>query len=265
MLRVLPAARGPEGLQNRRSGGGGGSPPPEGGSRRRSPGGSGGSPSHEGGRSRSTCVTSVCSAGRPFAGGARGGGGGGPSHAGSSAVGLGGSGRPAARTRAPAATRPAAASSAKKIPHWMPAVAAGAWTPGLSNSRHTTSTRAHAPAAETTAPSPPGRWKAWRCARAHTRNSTASATSRIAASTQVKTWSAERESDTAREPWKNDTWYHGSSSEKTSAAAAPPVMRDSGGSERSVRAAEAIEGESMRRGPPDQRHYSIGMSSTSTG
>src|SRR3954453_7832695 len=155
MLRVLPAARGPEGLQNRRSGGGGGSPPPEGGSRRPSPGGSGGSPSHEGGRSRSTCVTSVCSRGRPLAARSRRGGRRGTSHAGSSAVGLGGSGRPAARTRAPAATSAAAASSAKKIPHWMPTVAAGSWTPGLSNSRPPTSTRAPLPAAGPRGPGPP--------------------------------------------------------------------------------------------------------------
>ena len=39
---------------------------------------------------------------------------------------------------------------------------------------------------------------------------------------------------TASLPPKYDTWYQGRNIEKTSAAAAPPVMRDSGGSERSV-------------------------------
>jgi hypothetical protein len=48
----------------------------------------------------------------------------------------------------------------------MPTVAARSSTSGLSNSRHTISASAQAPAAETTKPSPPGRWKAWRWARA---------------------------------------------------------------------------------------------------
>ena len=46
----------------------------------------------------------------------------------------------------------------------------------------------------------------------------------------MKTWKAERESALPID----DTWYQGSTIEKTSAAAAPPAMRDSGGSPRSV-------------------------------
>ena len=52
-----------------------------------------------------------------------------------------------------------------------------------------------------------------------------SATSRIAASTQVKTCSAERESVTAVPPWKYETWYQGRSSETR---ARPPRRRSCG-------------------------------------
>src|SRR5918998_6280733 len=62
------------------------------------------------------------------------------------------------------------------------------------------------------------------------------ATSRIAASTQVKVCSAERESASPSDA----TWYQGRMKEKISAAAAPPVRRDSGGSERSVAARLAM-------------------------
>ena len=110
-------------------------------------------------------MTSVCSRGRALAARSRRVRAG-TSHSVSSAVGLGGSGRPAARTRAPAATSAAAASSEKKMPHWMPTVAARSSTSGLSNRRHTISASAQPPARETMKPSPPGRWKAWRCERA---------------------------------------------------------------------------------------------------
>ena len=89
----------------------------------------GGSPS-QAGRSRSTSVTAAGVARapvRPRLGRRRGG----RSQSTSSAAGFGGSGRCAARTRAPATISAPAASSAPKMPHWMPIVAPGPCDVGL--------------------------------------------------------------------------------------------------------------------------------------
>ena len=202
-------------------------------------GGSGGSPSQPG-RSPSTSVTAADSRGRRSRG-SRGGRAGraGRSQPTSSAAGFGGSGRWAARTRAPVAASTPAARSAANMPHWIPTVAPGSDTDGLSKSRQTRSSTAHPPAAMITVPSPPGRWKPLRWPRAQTRNSTPSATSSTAASTNENTWSAERlaVADTGRRPLstKKDFSYHGSSTVRASTAAAAPACCSSGARPRSPR------------------------------
>ena len=82
-----------------------------------------------------------------------------------------------------------------------------------------------------TAPSPPGRWNARRLVRAHTRNSTPAATSRIAASTNEKTPNAVRLAwvNSCAPGGTNDFWYQGRIIDTTSAAAAMPALRSSGG------------------------------------
>jgi hypothetical protein len=149
---------------------------------------------------------------------------------------LGGSGRCAARTRAPATITAPAATIAANMPHAMPTVAARSETSGLSNSRQISSSSAQPPANVIATPSPPGRWKPFCCERAQTRKSTASATSNTAASTNVKTCSADRLSVTKRPCWtsKNDFSYHGSTIVNASAAAAMPARRISGASLRSA-------------------------------
>ena len=84
-----------------------------------------------------------------------------------------------------------------------------------------------------TAPSPPGRWKARRPARARQRAITPTATSRIDASTKPHAWKALSESSSSTVlPFGRAMipfcWYHGRSIERTMATEVATASRCSG-------------------------------------
>src|SRR4051794_34894733 len=122
---------------------------------------------------------------------------------------------------------------ATKNPHAIPT---GYPPPGgRSMTRKNSRKPAHSPAAKTTVPSPPGRWKPRPSPRAKSRNSTPRTTSSTAASTNEKTPKALTSCVAIRPRLTRCSWYQGSSMVAKSTIAATAARRCSAASARHAR------------------------------